>query len=235
MRLDPRDQAAWEAFAEAGKFHVPTVDDVPEITTERAVFESVAELLSRIQGRVEYKGDASRADAKAFCSVLVDIPTSDQGAQYPAAYLDSVSVTDLDTVIDLPVVECDEDVVTDEHALWRRGEDIGDATVKIFAVSEPEAAALATAVREALAGNLDKWSSAVLPMPVRSFPPPFRDYFCPANWPSVRVTPSDSRSAPTPDPESGVWAVDVDFSWAATRYVARPRIADFRPDVSLET
>ena len=234
MTLDPRDKAAWDAFAVAGKFHVPTVDDVPEITTERAVFEAVAVLLEQIRARVEHVDDSATASAKAFTRVLVDVPTGDTPAAYPTAYLDSVSVSDLDTVVDRPVIEDGEDVVTDTYALWRRGEDTGDASVKVFATTEPESTALATAVREALSGNLDTWSSAILPMPVRSLPPPFRDHFPPERMPSARVTPADSRSAPTVDPESGVWSVDVDFSWAATRYVARPRIADFRPFVTLE-
>lgn len=234
MTLDPRDQAAWDAFAAAGKFHVPTVDSVPEITSERGVFESLAVLLGQIKARVEHVGDSSSASGKAFARVLVNVPTGDTPAVYPTAYLDSVAVTDLDSLIDMPVVEDGEDVVTDEHALWRRGEDTGDGSVKIFATSEPESTALATAVREALSGDLNTWSSAILPMPVRSLPPPFRDHFQACRWPSARVTPADSRSAPTVDAESGVWSVDVDFTWAATRYVARPRTADFRPFTTVE-
>lgn len=239
MSLDPREQEAWDAYTAAGKCHVPTVDDLPEITTERAVFEALAVHLRRIHGRVEYKADASRADAKAFDAVLTNVPTADQGPKYPTAFIDAVASTDLDTLIDLPVTEIEDgetvDVVTDTHALWRRGEDVGDGTVKIFALSEPEAVALATAVREAMSGSLNTRSSALLPMPVRSYPPPFRDQLTPRCWPSARITPSDSRGAPVPDPESGVWSVDVDFSWSATRYVARPRIADFRPFTTVET
>lgn len=233
MTLDPRDQAAWDAFAAAGRFHVPTVEDVPEISTERAVFESLAVLLGKIQGRVEHKGDSTRADAKAFASVLVDVPTADQAPKYPACFVDSISCQDLASLVDRPVVEDGCDVLTDEHALWRRGEDAGSGSVKIFTNSEPEATALANAVREALAGNLDTYASASLPMPVRHLPPPFRDHFTPARWPSAHVSPDDSRSPPALDTESGVWQVDVDFSWRATRYVARPRIADFRPFVTV--
>lgn len=237
MTLDPREQAAWEDFARRGRFHVPSVVDVPEVSTEKAVFESLAVLLRQIGGRVEHVDDPSQADAKAFVRVLVDVPTADDGAQYPAALIDAVSSSDLDSLVDQPVRDGDEDVVTDTHALWCRGEDVGDATVKIFATSEPEAVALATAVREAIGGNLDTWSGAGLPMPLRSIPPPFRDHehWTACRWPTAALTPDDSRSPPVVDPESGVWVVDVDFTWRATRYVARPRIADFRPFVTVTT
>lgn len=239
MNADERDLAAWNAFGAAGKFHVPTVESVPELDVEQAVFEALAILLRTVRGRVEHKGDDQAFDERALVRVYTEMPIASDTAAYPAAYIESTSSADLDASVEKPVERMGfdgiEDVITDEWALWRRGTDTGEANVKIFTNSEPEATALATAVREAIAGDLDRWRGAVLPLSVRYLPPPFRDAFEPAQTPSTHIVPADSRGRPALDSESGVWTVDVEFTWTATRFAARPRLADFRPFVTVTT
>ena len=231
--LSPRDAAAFEAFQQAGRFYVPTAVSVSEYDTEHGVRDALAVVLQQISARVEHL-DGSDFKTVAFKAVFTDEPLASDPAVYPAAYLEPISSSELDAMQFVPARDADgDDIVTDEWALWKLGEDTGEANVKIFTTTEVEAHAMAQAVRETIAGNIDRNVGAQLPMPVRYLPAPFRDAFPAASTPSCHLTLNDSRGRPVAGAEGGVWTVDIEFAWRATRFTARPRIADFRPFVTV--
>lgn len=237
--ISARDQAAFEAFATAGKFHVATSLPVAEHDTEHGVFLALAHVLRQVSARVEHADDGDTFKTLSFAVVHDDEPLQSDTPRYPAAYLESLTAAELDAMILGPVTEEEDgervDVVTDEWALWKLGEDSGEANVKIWATTEVETRAMAHAVRETLAGDIDTFVSMILPMPERYLPPPFRGRFAPEQTPSCAITLRDSRGRPTPGAEAGVWSVDIEFGWRATRFTARPRIADFRPFLTVST
>lgn len=230
-----RDLEAFAAFAEARKFVVPSAVSVAEHDTEYGVLTSLAHVLRQVSARVEHL-DGSEHRELSFKAVFTDEPLASDPAKYPAAYLEPILSTELDSMSFVPVRDaCGDDIVTDEWALWKLGEDKGEANVKIFTTTEVEARAMAQAVRETLAGDIDRAVGAWLPMPVRYLPEPFREAFPPASMPACHLTLNDSRGRPTPGAESGVWTVDIEFAWRATRFTARSRLPDFRPFVTVTT
>lgn len=240
MEPSPRDLQAFEAFRARGKFVVPRAVVVADLDTEQATFESFAFVLRELEARVEESGDGVSFRATGFKEVAVYVPPSWKPTVYPACYVDGTSVDWLSSWAPRPVSKKtgdgdSEDIVTDAWALWRLGEDSGMALVKIWATTEVECRALAQAVAESLAGSLDSWKGATLPLPERALPPPFREAFPVEQTPSVHLSVRESNGRATPDADSNIWTSEVSFAWNATRYTARTRLADFRPYVKIAT
>lgn len=227
------DQAAFDAAVASGLVQIPTADAVAELVPRQAVLTALQRLLERAEGRVENPSGASKAIA--FKRVLISWPSSWEPSVYPLAAID-IDVTDeMDAVAGVPVRIGDEDVISpdDRWALWRRGEDVGEGTISVFATYEPQANALGAAVEDALGGNLDTRMAAVIPLPDAALPAPFQGrgdigQVCRVQMIAGGTAPQTEQSV-----AANIWRVDVRFSWQAPRLAARRRIPDLVPIVDV--
>lgn len=226
MKPSERDRQAQQLATDAGLLPFPTADSVAELEPEKAVQVALSWHLARVEARVE--GSPEPLKPRYAGSEWAQ---GTQPAQYPSLVVLGRTTTRRDAILGVPYLDADRrDVVSpdEQWALWRVGEDVGEAMVHIFASHEVQRDALANAVEDALQGNLDSLQALGLPLPEAFLPEPFRALFAPEAFPRARValagqaTPVDDGLAAA----GGVWRADVPFTWQAPRLAARRRIHD---------
>lgn len=229
----PTELATMNAATSAGLMNVPAVTTVPELDARAAVFRALAWHLARVHARLE--GPSAPTDL-SFKSVEDRWPESWRAADYPRATIMPVTTKVDDVLVYEPAHEFDVglgkevDVVNDTHALWLRGEDVGEGTIIIVANREIEANALARAVRAALNGDLDRIVTLGLPLPEAYLPPPFAGRF--PVYANVKAASGGTALERAAQSESNAWRVDVHFKWQACTYESRPRLLpDFDPQI----
>lgn len=229
MRPSARDQQAQQLALEAGRLVRPLT---AELTPERAVRVALAWWLAGLEARVEGSGQPLRP-------AYVGDQWSDgvRPASYPSLVLLPRSTQQRDALVAVPCQIGGRDLISVDEAwaLWRVGEDVGEGVVHILANHAPQRDALASAVQDALQGNLDTLQSLGLPLPEAALPEPFRGLLEPGQFPIARVTLA--TAATNVDDElaaaGGVWRADVAFAWQAPRLAARTRIPDLRSEVTV--
>lgn len=212
----PADDAALDQLIRTRDIFLPQVISISELDPEQAVFEALGALISRLSVVVE--GGQSSIE---FKSVYTSSPNAWDPAVFPSAAIDDIETHQYQVVQCTPArFHNGDDVIFGKWALWDVGEDVGKAKVTIVAATNPEARALAEAVRQCLFADLNENRSSRLPMPRAFLPDPFRGKvhkFC-----RVTFIEGGGSIRDTDSPQQGLYRVEVRFSWQAPRISARP-------------
>lgn len=238
LPISSRDKAALDLATSDGRLYVPTADAVSELSPARAVSISLARHLARISGRVE-NPMSSQGESVAFRRIDYEWPKAWDVALYPRAVVVPMSSRSDDALINRPFVVTTPagatEIIGDGFAMWRKGEDVGEIAISIFAPFASHAEALARAVRSALQGDLDLRDGAVLPLPEAYLAPPFRELLDVASLPvcSVRCKGGAGETDRAAEQEGNVWRADVLVAWQAPTFEARPALPAFNPVVNV--
>lgn len=226
----PNDDAALDALIKQRIAFVPAASSLSELDPAQAVFESLAALLRRVRVTVE-----GSFDPIVFRAVYTAAPNAWDAAKFPACAIDDITTNQYQVTQCTPWFEGDNDIKAGGFALWQVGEDTGLAKVTIVAATNPEARALAEAVRQCLFSDLDNRRGVRLPMPQAFLPPPFRGMVSPV----CRLLLAEGGGSITDveGPKEGLYRVEVRFTWQAQRISARPIVDALNVafDVTTET
>lgn len=227
MKPSARDQQAQQLALEARALVRPPT---AELTPDRAVRLALAWWLAGLEARVE---GSSRPLKPAYAGS--EWAEGVKPANYPSLVVLPRSIRQRDALVGLPYQLDGRDLISADEAwgLWRVGEDVGEGVVHVLASHAPQRDALASAVQDALQGNLDTLQSLGLPLPEAALPAPFQGLLEPGQFPRARVSLAEAAS--NVDDElaaaGGIWRADVAFTWQAPRLAARSRIPDLRSEV----
>lgn len=214
----PEDDSVLDEFIRLG--FAPSGDDymVSELEPAQATFEALAAFLRRARASVEV------GEKLQFSSVHTQSPNAWEPQDLPAAVIDDEQTSEWDAYQGTPYEEGGESVVSKDKrwALWKVGEDVGDARVTVTARTNPEARALAEAVRQSFFSNIDTRQGTVLPLPQAFLPLPVRGRAVPRC--AVWLEKGGGGTNSTEGTSDALFRVVVRFRWRAPRLSVRPAL-----------